>query len=145
MSAFAFTQPDRFIQLIYRNTHQKTAFWGESGLCEDGKNLEKGMFTGLKLSSGRFYSIRGYTHALRLHINHGCKQEVGTNWCTSIKVTLSIDPLFTRIADLNGASGLENVIRNGITGSCSDPTKFNHSASKAQASYLYSGRDKARL
>lgn len=80
--------------------------------------------------------IGGYTHALKRHINHGCKQEVRTNWCTSIKVTLSIDPLFTRIGALNGASQLKNVIRNGITGSCSDPTKFNHSASKAQVSYL---------
>lgn len=59
-----------------------------------------------------------------------------TKWCTSIKVALSIDPLFSEMAAHNGASQLENMVGNGITGSHCDrsyQTKFNHSASSTNS------------
>lgn len=53
------------------------------------ENVGQGMFSGLKISTVAASEV---THALRLRINHGCKEEVKKLWCTSINITLPIDP-----------------------------------------------------
>lgn len=70
--------------------------------CEDGKTWKGDVYW----VENTHWEVRTASEVTRMHSGFTLIMAVNrkekTKWCTSIKVTLSIDPLFTEMAAHNG-------------------------------------------